>query len=336
MDVKIVVYLIMLLVGVSISGIMLTSVLVPRHVEAASATKTVDRTALLTIISEPQLTVRNKTVDNEFEYGVDAVLQLRFSGQTAEKITVIPVVSFKGVKDRDTAPTEITIKNGETKQAALNFKLRSSERPMRIKDKSTAFTCPLNNLEECYVHDDELLLLQNFSFSFSAKQIDPSELLRVPFLPKIGHCTLQAEIQCPNEKRVVKLKLESESKKCSEQNDEDKDKCSRTENICGALVNLNLIEIKADEGAIGKILPGSPSCRDKKFAVDINVGRVNENIVAGKFKWKVGEDISFGFWEKPANKALENCWRDGGEGCTDFYLGQTTFTIPLDSYVVSK
>ncbi|MBI2076018.1 MAG: hypothetical protein HYT72_02085 [Candidatus Aenigmarchaeota archaeon] len=317
---KVVVYVVILLVCTYIAVIFITSVLIPKKVEAGNTTKIVDRvTGSLWFSNEPEIVVRSKKINGEFEYSVDASIGMRFDGKTAEEITAFPVVSFKGAKNRDDKATDITIKKGETKYTALNFKLRSMERPMIINDKSTEFRCG-SDLSKCLVYDKQKLLLKDFFFSFSAFQI----------VPKIGPCVLVSEIQCPGEKRVVNLKLDDEKEPCNSQ--EEKKNCAKTEKMCGTLANIQLVKIETDESLLERILPGSPSCGDKAFAVDISVGSVDKNIFAGKFGWKIGEDITFGFWEKTDKKDPENCWRDGGEGCADLYLGEKVVTIPVESY----
>jgi len=315
------VYIIMVLVGMSIAGLMMASVLIPRSVEAGSATKVTDKTAAMRIVGEPEITVRNKPSNGEFEYDVTAIMDVQFTSKTAEKITVFPVVFFKDAKERDIDITDLEIRKGETRHQALNFRVRSKKWPMIIKDNDNSFACTPDKPEDC-VHSDQILLLKNFSFSFSTFQID----LGV----KLGPCLLIAEIQCPLESRTVALRLENEDNTC--QKEKDKENCSKIEKMCGALVSMELNGVKADEGILDRIKPGSPKCEDKAFVLSTNVGAVNENIIGSKFTWQVGEDISFALWEKSAGKELENCWRDVGKGCADFYLGEKAFTIPVESY----
>lgn len=324
------VYMVMLFIGIAVTYILATSVLIPKKIEAASATDVIDRTAALSL-SEPEIALSSKTTGDGFEYDITAVFNMRFDSKEAEQITVFPVVRFKGVKDRDTGLNDITIKKGETKRVTFNFKLQSEEWPMIVKDKDTEFSCALDSC----IHHGQVLLLKNFFFSFAGRQIDPSELpFAPPGLPKIGPCVLSTEIQCPSDKKVVNLKLDDEGKKCDKQKEENKKDCDKTEKLCGTLVSTRLNKIIADESLIEKILPVTPSCKDKIFDVSIKTGEVNENIVGGNFRWKVGEDITFSFWQK--SKGRENCWSELAAGCTDLYTTEKTVTIPIESYVVAK
>lgn len=336
---KVAVYAVMVLVVIMVASGLVLSVLKPATVEAGSATKFVERATGTVSVAEPEVKITNKIGTREFT--IDAILNVKFDGKEANEITVIPSALFKGARSR---ATELAIKSGEAKQASLQFKLASKEPQMLIRDKETEFKCSAKEMEKnyescnsekcsCAMQHKQKLLLKNFSFAFQALQIDPSELpFAPPYLPKVGPCILNIEVQCPSEKRVINLKTPNEGKACEEQKDEDD--CSKSLKMCGTLANIRLEKTVSDENLLEKLAPGTPQCRDKSFAMNIKVGDVEKTT----FEWTVGEDITFLFYEKPppTKKELENCWQDETEECKALFIGQKTITVPVDSYVISK
>lgn len=334
-------YITVILIAVLIYYGISSFVLKPQTVETGSATKLVEKAVgSVWVLSDPDIKISSRSVESGFEYDIRTVLIMRFDSKTADEITLIPVLSFKGAKDRDIVPSNIQLKSGEPKIANLHFKLISKEPPIKILDKNTEFKCNTEELKDelktcdskscsCEIQHRQKLLLKDFSFDFKTFQIDPSELpYAPPLLPKIGPCVLGVEILCPSDKRTINLKTPKESEPCTKQ--DNIDDCSKAAKMCGTVANVKLEKISSRESLLEKIAPGTPRCSDKFFAVDISVGPVEKS----QFEWTVGEDIAFIFWEKTTKREHENCWQDETVECRNLlFVGEKTITIPLQSYV---
>jgi len=333
---EVLLYMIFLLVGIVIARSIFLGMIAPNPVEAGSATKFLERaTGSVWLASDPEVKVSNKKLDGGSEYTVDAILNMRFDGKGTSEMSVIPTVSFKGEKVRDIGNSEITLKSGETKFVTMQFRLISREPPIKICDKSTEFRCAdytdNKKLDKCIIQDKQRLLLKDFSFDFRTFQIDPSTLpYAPPYLPKIGPCALVVEVQCPSDKRSINLKTPEEGELCKDQ--DNIDDCSKTAKMCGTLANVRLEKIITRESWFEEIAPGTPQCSDKFFAMNIDVGDVEKS----RFEWKVGEDITFMFWEKSDKKEQENCWQEDTPECRKLFIGQKTIAIPVESYVMGK
>ncbi len=335
---KVVLYAVLVVTGVLIASLIVSPMAFQNRVEAANAGQISDRAAGSVWAGEPQVAVSSIEDGSEFVYSITATMKLGFDGKTANEITMFPVVQFKGAKERDLAAseiTEITLKKGEVKQFTFNFKLRSAEKPMVRKVNDMSFKCSdyeRGNLGDCTVRDNQKLLLKDFSFAFSGRQIDSSVIPFMPSFVKIGPCFLSVDIACPFEKKNVNLRLDDEGKTCYKQGARSTE-CGKVEKMCGTIVNINLTKINTAEGFFERIMPGSPSCSDKLFVVSIDVGRIDKSVTGGQYAWAVGEDITFIFWEKSPAPRLQNCWMESTEECTKLYIGEKTTTIPIEGYV---